>query len=120
MTALHCARTATHDSHRSWLSRAPLLRRAPTQRERCALPPPCSCQCRLADSTNARLVRIFAPSEFGTVIPWLAMHRDGLVVFVHPISDNELIDHRDLAIWMGAVCELKLDVLLAGPTEDLL
>lgn len=62
----------------------------------------------------------FAPSEFGTVIPWLAMHRGGLVVFVHPISDNELIDHRDRAIWMGAVCELKLDVLLDGPTEDLL
>ena len=62
----------------------------------------------------------FAPNEFGTVIPWLAMHRGGLVVFVHPISDNELIDHRDRAIWMGAVCELKLDVLLDGPTDDLL
>ena len=30
------------------------------------------------------------------------MNRGGLVVFVHPISDNQLIDHRDRALWMGA------------------
>ena len=61
----------------------------------------------------------FAPAAFGALIPWLAMHRDGLVVFIHPISDNELIDHRDRAIWMGAVQPLDLSVLSNGPTDDL-
>jgi aromatic ring-cleaving dioxygenase len=61
----------------------------------------------------------FAPADFGALIPWLAMHRGGLVVFIHPISDNELVDHRDRAIWMGAVRPLQLSVLRDGSTEDL-
>jgi len=61
----------------------------------------------------------FAPEVFGELIPWLAMHRAGLVVFVHPISDNELRDHRDRAIWMGAVRPLDLSVLSDAPATDL-
>ena len=53
----------------------------------------------------------FMPEVFGHVVPWLAMNRDGLVVFVHPISDNQLVDHRDRALWMGAVRPLDLSVL---------
>ena len=53
----------------------------------------------------------FKPALFGELIPWLAMRRAGLVVFIHPISDNDLVDHRDRAIWMGAVRPLNLDVL---------
>ena len=37
----------------------------------------------------------FRPDVFGSLIPWLALHRGGLVVFIHPISDNDLLDHRD-------------------------
>ena len=59
----------------------------------------------------------FSPEVFGQLIPWLAMHRGGLVVFVHPISDNQLIDHRDRALWMGAVRPLDLSVLPDGPGE---
>ncbi|MGY4491507.1 DOPA 4,5-dioxygenase family protein [Pseudomonas sp. TE3610] len=44
------------------------------------------------------------------VLPWLAMNRNGLVVFLHPLSGDELADHRDHAIWMGAVRPLKLSV----------
>jgi len=51
------------------------------------------------------------------VIPWLAMNRKGLVVFIHPISDNDLVDHRDRAMWMGAVRPLDLSVLGEGPGE---
>ena len=61
----------------------------------------------------------FSPAEFGALIPWLAMHRGGLVVFIHPISDNELIDHRDRAMWMGAVQPLDLSVLPNGPADHL-
>ncbi|MEZ5707443.1 MAG: DOPA 4,5-dioxygenase family protein [Burkholderiaceae bacterium] len=48
---------------------------------------------------------------FGEVIPWLALNRQGLVVFIHPITGNDLVDHRDRAIWMGAVRPLDLSVL---------
>ena len=57
----------------------------------------------------------FGPAVFAQIVPWLAMHRNGLVVFVHPISDNELLDHTDRAMWMGAVRHLDLSVLSAGP-----
>lgn len=53
----------------------------------------------------------FKPELFGQLIPWLAMRRAGLVVFIHPISDNDLVDHRDRAIWMGAVRPLNLHML---------
>ncbi|MEO8857339.1 MAG: DOPA 4,5-dioxygenase family protein [Burkholderiaceae bacterium] len=53
----------------------------------------------------------FKPELFGAVVPWLAMHRGGLVVFLHPISDNDLVDHRDRAMWMGAIRPLDLSVL---------
>ena len=53
----------------------------------------------------------FRAELFGSVIPWLAMRRDGLVVFIHPISNNDLVDHRDRAMWMGAVRPLDLSAL---------
>lgn len=53
----------------------------------------------------------FKAALFGDVVPWLALHRAGLVVFIHPITGNDLIDHRDRAIWMGAVRPLDLSVL---------
>ncbi len=59
----------------------------------------------------------FKPALFGEVIPWLAMHRQGLVVFIHPISDSDLVDHRDRALWMGAVRPLDLRVLTDSPGE---
>jgi DOPA 4,5-dioxygenase len=43
------------------------------------------------------------------------MNRSGLVVFVHPISDNDLLDHRERAMWMGAVRPLDLSML--GETQ---
>lgn len=58
----------------------------------------------------------FAPGVFGTFVPWLAMHRGPLVVFIHPVTGNDLIDHRDRAIWMGAVRPLDLSVLSGSPT----
>lgn len=59
----------------------------------------------------------FKPVVFSDLIPWLTMHRAGLVVFVHPICDNEVLDHTDRAIWMGAVRPLNLSVLRTGPGD---
>lgn len=53
----------------------------------------------------------FKAALFGEVVPWLAVHRAGLVVFIHPLTPQALIDHRDRAIWMGAVRPLDLSVL---------
>ncbi|HLS50863.1 MAG TPA: DOPA 4,5-dioxygenase family protein [Burkholderiaceae bacterium] len=53
----------------------------------------------------------FRPEVFSEIIPWLSMNRKDLVVFIHPITGNDLIDHRDFAMWMGAVRPLKLSVL---------
>ncbi len=57
----------------------------------------------------------FAPHVFGALVPWLAMNRGDLVVFIHPVTGNDLLDHRDHAIWMGAVRPLDLSVLSGAP-----
>ena len=57
---------------------------------------------------------------FADVMGFLALRRDGLTIFTHPNTGedtaSELRDHRDHAIWMGAVRPLKLS-LFGG--EDL-
>jgi aromatic ring-cleaving dioxygenase len=56
----------------------------------------------------------FDAAMAGEVITWLALHRDGLVVFIHPLTGDELADHRDHAIWMGAVRPLDLSIFKAA------
>ncbi len=46
--------------------------------------------------------------QFADVVPWLLFHREGLVVFIHPLTGDELIDHRDHAIWLGSSRPLDL------------
>lgn len=52
----------------------------------------------------------FKPEMFGELIPWLALHRDGLTVFIHPATGNNLKDHTEYAMWMGIIEPLKLDI----------
>jgi DOPA 4,5-dioxygenase len=56
----------------------------------------------------------FGPEKFAEVVPWLALNRRGLVVFTHPETGRPLEDHRDHAIWMGAVRPLDLSVFDTG------
>ena len=53
----------------------------------------------------------YRPGVLAQLLPWLAMNRNCLVVFTHPVTGNDLIDHRDYAIWMGAVRPLDLSRL---------
>jgi DOPA 4,5-dioxygenase len=53
----------------------------------------------------------FDAALFAEIIPWLALNRDGLTVFVHPNTGDALADHRDHALWMGAQQELDLSAL---------
>ena len=50
----------------------------------------------------------FPPEQFGEVVPWLALERDGLTIFIHPETGDDLRDHRDRAIWMGEMLPLNL------------
>lgn len=50
----------------------------------------------------------FAPSEFARIVPWLMLNRDGLTVFVHPETGDDLADHRDHPLWLGEKLELNL------------
>lgn len=52
----------------------------------------------------------FEPEAFAPVMQWLALNRKGLVVFSHPDTGHPLEDHRDHAMWMGAMMPLKLDI----------
>ena len=54
---------------------------------------------------------IFAPEQFQPVVEWLMLHRDGLDVLIHPLTDNSLDDHSRYAMWLGSPVPLKLDTL---------
>ena len=53
----------------------------------------------------------FAPDHFPTLVPWLSLNRQGLVVLVHPETGDHVADHTDHAIWLGEKLELDIDVL---------
>ena len=44
----------------------------------------------------------FDAALFADIVPWLALNRGGLVVLVHPETGDDLRDHRDRALWLGA------------------
>lgn len=52
----------------------------------------------------------FGPELIAVMLPWLALNRHGLVVFLHPDTGNDLLDHTDHAIWMGAIRPLNLSI----------
>ena len=54
---------------------------------------------------------LFANELFASFVPWLTLNRRGLAILVHPESGDALADHTDHAIWMGAVLDIKTDVL---------
>ena len=58
----------------------------------------------------------FAPALFATLVPWLALNRGELVILVHPQTGDEIADHRDHALWLGAKLDLDLSVLKKAET----
>ena len=54
---------------------------------------------------------LFEPALFGELVPWLALNREGLTVFVHPNTGQDLPDHAEYAMWLGESPELNLDAL---------
>ena len=52
----------------------------------------------------------FGPEKFAEVVPWLALNRKGLTLFVHPETGNELLDHTEHAMWMGQIRSLDTSI----------
>ena len=48
---------------------------------------------------------------FADLLPWLALNRDGLIVFCHPDTGDVWADHTEHPIWLGGFPPLRLKVL---------
>lgn len=49
-----------------------------------------------------------SPQKFAEVVPWLALNRDGLTVFLHPETGDIIADHTEHAMWMGEMLALNM------------
>ncbi|MDQ6968238.1 MAG: DOPA 4,5-dioxygenase family protein [Mariprofundaceae bacterium] len=52
----------------------------------------------------------FQTELFGSVVPWLALNRNGLTIFIHANTGDDLKDHTEHTIWMGKMERLNLDM----------
>lgn len=52
----------------------------------------------------------FAAEHFGEIVPWLALNRGDLDVFVHVGTDDDLFDHTQGVIWLGHSHPLDLSL----------
>lgn len=53
----------------------------------------------------------FLPNQFGQVVPWLMINRQGLDILVHPETGDDLGDHTNRSLWLGDKLELNIEVL---------
>ncbi|MCR9073698.1 MAG: DOPA 4,5-dioxygenase family protein [Alphaproteobacteria bacterium] len=52
----------------------------------------------------------FAPTLLADLLPWLTLNREGLDVFIHPNTGDDLVDHRDRAVFVGKSHTLNLSI----------
>ena len=57
----------------------------------------------------------FTLDTFGSIIPWLMLHRQSLDVFVHPVTGDDYLDHTQGVSWLGQ--SYALDTSLFTPTD---
>jgi DOPA 4,5-dioxygenase len=63
---------------------------------------------------DAMFQAVFAPEEFGKVVPWLMLHREGLSVLVHPSTGDGYGDHLVRCLWLGERLKLNERALRRG------
>jgi DOPA 4,5-dioxygenase len=56
----------------------------------------------------------FAAEEFGKIVPWLMLNREGLSVLVHPSTGDSYGDHLERSLWLGEKLKLNESVLRRG------
>ncbi|MBB42422.1 MAG: 4,5-dioxygenase [Rhodospirillaceae bacterium] len=49
----------------------------------------------------------FKADQFGVIVPWLVIRRDGLSILIHPNTDNPWRDHVVLGFWLGEKLSLN-------------
>ena len=52
----------------------------------------------------------FKPEVFDKIIPWLEENRNGLTVFIHADTGDDLKDHTDHVKWLGEPEKLHLEM----------
>ena len=57
---------------------------------------------------------VFAPEEFGRIVPWLMLNREGLNVLVHPSTGDGYGDHLERSLWLGEKLKLNHSALRRG------
>jgi DOPA 4,5-dioxygenase len=53
----------------------------------------------------------FQPELFGHIIPWLLEHRNGLTIFAHANTGDNIRDHTEHVLWLGPSETLNLAAL---------
>jgi DOPA 4,5-dioxygenase len=51
------------------------------------------------------------PEQFGDFAQWMALNRNGLTIFAHTSTGEDLADHTEHVIWFGPSETLDLSVL---------
>jgi aromatic ring-cleaving dioxygenase len=51
---------------------------------------------------------VFDTEEFGKVVPWLMLNREGLDILVHPSTGDGKGDHLDRSLWLGTKLGVNL------------
>ena len=62
--------------------------------------PRCSCQLTVR------------PEQFGDFAQWMALNREGLTIFAHTSTGDDVPDHTDHVIWFGPSETLDLSALV--------
>ena len=63
---------------------------------------------------NAMYQAVFTAEEFGKIVPWLMLHREGLSVLVHPSTGDSYGDHLERSLWLGERLQLNEKALRRG------
>ncbi len=58
----------------------------------------------------------FAADTFAAILPWLMLNRHGLTILIHPVTGDDVADHREHPFWMGETLALDIGFLEAGNT----
>lgn len=55
----------------------------------------------------------FKNDQLDPVLRWLMQNRSDFSVMIHPLSGDDLADHKNHSLWLGQVLKLNLDIFLA-------
>ncbi len=53
----------------------------------------------------------FSLEQFGKLVPWLMLNREGLDILIHPETGDDVGDHADRSLWLGEKLELDIESL---------